>query len=286
MIELRTLLFVPADASRKVARAFDSNADCVILDLEDAVAPAAKLAARQAAVKALGSERARPAAVRINGQDTEWYRDDLLAIVAAKPDYVMLPKCRSIANLVRLDQELAMLEHAAGWEVGSISVLPLVTESADAVLTMDYRNAPRRTAALCFAAEDLASDLGIQPRDEVGNFKPPLAHARTTTVIAARAAGLLALDTPFPDPRRADLLFAEANAAADQGFAGKLCIHPDQLAATAQAFVPAPERLRWAEAVIAAFTDEPTAGVATVDGRMVDKAHLRLAEQLKARADA
>ena len=282
----RSLMFVPGDSGRKIERALSTAADCLIIDLEDAVAPSSKEKARDMAENMLRRARTRRIAVRINGQDTRWYRPDLLAIAAAAPDFVMLPKCTAISDLVRLDHELALLETSAGLPVGEIAVLPLVTETATSLSGLDYRGAPPRVAALCFAAEDLAADLGIAARDTQGQLAGPLAQARTATVLAARAAGLPAFDTPFPDPRRTDQLLIEASRAVSEGFAGKLCIHPDQLAPVNDAFSPAPDRVRWAIAVIAAFREDPTTGVATVDGRMVDKAHFRLAEQIEARAAA
>jgi citrate lyase subunit beta/citryl-CoA lyase len=138
-----------------------------------------------------------------------------------------------------------------------------------------------RLAALCLAAEDLASDLGVDARDGTG-LNPLLVHARHRVAIAA--AGVVAIDTPFPDPGRPDLLAAEARQAA-LASAGKLCIHPDQIAAVHQAFRPTAARIAWARATVDALGASSTS-VAVVDGRMVDRAHLKLANRYRGMADA
>ncbi len=278
---LRSLLFVPGDAPAKIARALASDAGTVIIDLEDSVAAAQKPLACAHAQAALSAPRTRPIAIRVNAQDTDWYRDDLVAIAASAPDFIVLPKCSGMDALVRADYELALLERAHGLTHGRIRLLPLVTEDAASVLALDYRSAPARTAALCFAAEDLARDLGVAPRDSQGQFVTCLAHARIATVYAARAAGLPAIDTPFPDIRNADALTYETEAARQAGYAGKLCIHPDQIATVERIFQPSQTQIDWANAVIRAFDANPDAGVVAIDGAMVDRAHLRRARELQ-----
>ncbi len=280
-MSFRSLLFVPGDAPRKMLKALDSDADCVILDLEDAVAPAIKADARREVLQALRGTRARPVAVRINGPQTQWYLEDLVAIVAAAPDYVMLPKCQNRQELAVLHQQLTVLECAHGLVAGAIRVMPLVTESADAMVALDYTASSPRLAALCFGAEDLASDLGIAARSADGQLGLALCHARTSMMFAAAAAGVPAFDTPYPDPRDGAGLRVESDAALALGFAGKLCIHPDQIPTVNASFQPHAATVRWADAVVAAFEANPTAGVLVVDGKMVDKAHLRRAERLR-----
>ncbi len=280
-MRLRNPLFAPGDSARKAEKALASAADAVILDLEDSVAPPAKDAAR-ATVAALLPQLTRPGViVRVNPPGTPWYLADLAAIVAGRPAAVMLPKCTGVQDLVALDHHLEALEQAAGLEVGAVQVLAIVTETAASLGRMDYTAAPRRLAALCFGAEDLSADLGIVPRTG-GQYPAPVATARAATVLAAGAAGLPALDTPWPDPRDPAGLLAEAAAAARDGFAGKLCIHPEQIAAVAAAFTPAPERIAWAEQVRDGFAARPGAGVFVLDGKMIDRPHLKLAERILA----
>jgi citrate lyase subunit beta/citryl-CoA lyase len=282
-LPLRHLLFAPADSERKMTRAAASDAYMVIFDLEDSVAPERKAEARQLVAAALTARGTRRVAVRINAADTPEHLPDLSAVVPGAPDCIMLPKCGGPAETLILGHQLAALECAAGVPVGSIGILPLVTETAAALATLDYRDASARLVALAFAGEDLASDLGVEARTD-GGLNPLLAAARTRVAIAAAAAGLPAIDTPFPDPRDAQRLAREAAEAARLGFAGKLCIHPDQIAPVTLAFTPSRERLAWAEAVVVALDQDDSPGVALVMGRMADKAHLRLARRVVAGA--
>ncbi len=278
-MKLRSLLFAPGDSERKAARALQSAADGVILDLEDSVAPAGKDAARAAVAAML--PQARPVAVRVNPRGTSWYLADLAAVVPRRPAAVMLPKCTGPADLLALNHHLEALETASGLASGSIAVLALVTETAASLAQMDYAGAPPRLRALCFGAEDLSADLGIAPRAQ-GGYAAPIAAARAAVLLAAAAAGVAALDTPWPDPKDEPGLLAETAAAARDGFAGKLCIHPAQLAPVTAAFTPPPERVDWARRVEAAFSAAPGAGVLTLDGAMIDQPHLKLARRVLA----
>ncbi len=283
VLRLRNPLFAPGDSGRKTDKALQSSADAVILDLEDSVAPGGKGAARDAVSTLLKSSPARPGLlVRVNGRDTDWYLHDLAAVAAGQPDAIMLPKCTSPADLSVLDGQLAALETAFGLAAGAIGVLLLVTETVLSLRSMDYAGVSSRLRGLVFGAEDLAADLGIDPRGADGRYAAPVVVARAAVILAAAQAGVPALDTPWPDPRDPAGLRAEAVAAAADGFAGKLCIHPDQLGPVADAFTPAPGRVAWAEAVRDLFGRNPGAGVLSLDGRMVDRPHLRLAERILA----
>ena len=280
--KLRNLLFAPGDSARKADKALVSDADGVILDLEDSVAPPGKDAAR-ALVAALLPSVSRPGVVvRVNPRGTPWYLSDLAAVVPHRPAAILLPKCTGPDDLLALDHHLEALETAHGLPTGHVGVLALATETAASLAQIDYRGAPSRLLALCFGAEDLSADLGITPRGPGHAYPAPVAAARAATLLAAAAAGVAALDTPWPDPRDPAGLDAEARQAAADGFAGKLCIHPGQIAAVAAAFTPAPERVAWAEQVCAGFAANPSAGVFALDGKMIDRPHLRLAERILA----
>lgn len=285
LARLRSPLFAPGDQPRKVEKALASDADIVILDLEDAVAAANKQTAR-AAVAARLRAGCRPGTlVRVNPRDTEWYLGDLAAIVSGRPDGIMLPKCAGPADLAALDHHLEILEVAAGLGVGHIAVLALVSETAEAVTRLDaYRLVPARVRAFCFAAEDLSADLGISPRRPDGTLAPPLVAARARLLIAAAACGVAALDTPFPDPRDGAGFAREAAAAAADGFAGKILIHPAQIAPAHAAFTPRPEQVEWAQAVQAGFAAHPEAGTFALAGKMIDRPHLKLAHRILAAA--
>jgi citrate lyase subunit beta/citryl-CoA lyase len=287
-MRLTTLLFAPADAERKMAKAIETEADGVILDLEDSVAAPGKVAARATAAAAMrAAPPDRMIVIRVNPIGTDWYLGDLAAAVAARPAAVMLPKCTGPDQLIALDHHLEALEAASGLAPGSVAVLALVTETSGSVLALpEYRaGVPARVRAFCFGAEDLAADLGVSPRLPDGSYPAPIAAARAATLAAAAAAGVAALDTPFPDPRDPDGLAAETARAMADGFAGKLLIHPAQIAPVAAAFRPSPERLAWARAVRDTFAANPGAGVLTLDGRMLDRPHLRLALRLLGEAD-
>ncbi len=284
VLKLRTALFAPGDSARKAEKAIASAADAVILDLEDSVSGAGKPAAREATVGVLRGAVGRSLIVRVNPRGTEWYLADLAAVVPAAPAAVMLPKCSGPADLVVLDHHLSALEVSAGLPLGAIGVVAIVTETAASVFTLGtYAGAPR-LVAMCFGAEDLAADLGVAPRLPDGSYPAATAAARAAVVAGAAAAGVLALDTPWPDPRDPDGLTREATAAAADGFAGKLLIHPDQIGPVCEVFTPSPDRLRWAERVRDAFAHNPDAGVFTLDGKMVDRPHLRLAQRILASA--
>ena len=218
--------------------------------------------------------------VRVNPRGTEWYLADLAAVVPAAPAAVMLPKCSGPADLVVLDHHVSALEVSAGLPLGGIGVVAIVTETAASVFSLgSYAGAPR-LLAMCFGAEDLAGDLGVQPRRADGSYPAAAAAARAAVLAGAGAAGVLALDTPWPDPRDPAGLIREAAEAAADGFAGKLLIHPDQIGPVQEAFTPSPERIQWAERVRDAFAHNPDAGVFALDGKMIDRPHLRLAQRI------
>lgn len=286
-MKLRSPLFAPGDSARKAEKALSGPADAVILDLEDSVAPSAKEGAR-ATVAALLPGIARPGVVvRINPRGTPWYLADLAAVVPGRPAAVMLPKCAGADDLLALDHHLEALEVAAGMAVGSTGVLPIVTETAASVLGLgDMAGVGRRVLAFCFGAEDLSADLGISPRRADGSYPAAIAAARAAVLIAAAAAGVPALDTPWPDPRDAAGLAAEALAAAEDGFSGKLCIHPGQIEAVNAAFTPDAARVDWARRVLAGFAANPGAGVFALEGKMIDRPHLKLAQRIIALMEA
>lgn len=274
---LRSLLFCPGSRPERMAKAMAAGADAVIFDLEDAVDPSAKDAARTQVVSALTKPRPCPVVVRINANDTGRHLADLAAVTRAMPDAIMLPKCAGSADLRQLSDRLDALEAAFDLPAGRIAILPLVTESAAALARLDYRDVTPRLGALCFAGEDLASDLGVPARTGP-QMNALLTEARRMVAIAAATASVRAIDTPFPDPRDPEGLQRETREAATLGYAGKLCIHPGQIAAVHTTLRPEPEKIDWGRAVIAALEGAGT-GVATVDGKMVDVAHLRLARR-------
>jgi citrate lyase subunit beta / citryl-CoA lyase len=285
-VKLRTLLFAPGDSPRKIAKALAAGADGTILDLEDSVGPAGKDAARDGVAATLAGLDRGDVLIRINARTTPWHLPDLAAAVKARPAAIVLPKCTGPADLSVLDHQIAALEAAYGLPQGRIAILPLVTETAASIHGLDYRGVSPRLLGLAFGAEDIAGDLGVAPRNGAGLYSAPVMHARAMMLLAATAAGVPAIDTPFTDPRDGAGLERESRAAAEDGFSGKFCIHPDQIEPVRRAFAPGPERVAWARAVRDAFAAAPEAGVLTLEGRMIEAMHLRLARKILAQADA
>ncbi len=284
-MRLRSPLFAPGDSERKMQKAIASAADAVILDLEDSVAAQSKPLARAMVPDVVRAHSGRDLIVRVNPRGTEWYLADLAAAVPARPTAVMLPKCSGPEDLGTLDHHLEALETASGIPIGSIGVVAIVTETAASVFTLGaYAGVAARLCAICFGAEDLSADLGISPRHADGSYPAPVILARAQVLVAAGAIGVPAIDTPWPDPRDPDGLRREAEAAAADGFAGKILIHPAQIDIANAAFTPSAERVRWAERVDEAFAANPDAGVFALDGKMIDRPHYKLAKRILAAA--
>jgi citrate lyase subunit beta / citryl-CoA lyase len=284
---LRSFLFVPADSERKLAKAKSSTADALILDLEDAVAADRRPAARALARDYLKSERGGPALwVRINSVGSADCRDDLAAIVPAGPAGLVVPKPDTPDVLRALDTELTMLEAANGLPVRGIALMPVASETPVAALTLgDYRNPPPRLAALTWGAEDLSAALGASGnREESGEFAFTYRMVRSMCLIAAKAAGVAAIDTLYADFRDRAGLERYARAAQREGFSGMLAIHPDQVETINAAFTPAAADVEHARRVVEAFVSG--AGVASLDGKMLDQPHLKQARHVIALDEA
>jgi citrate lyase subunit beta/citryl-CoA lyase len=284
---LRSLLFVPADSERKLEKAGSAGADALILDLEDSVAAANRPTARRLAVDYLEQAKGGPALfVRVNPIGTADCEADLDAVVAAAPAGLVVPKAESPGALAELDREIIRREAAAGLPAGGIKVLPVATETPSAVLNlMQYAAPPPRLVAMTWGAEDLSAALGAAGnRDEAGEFLFTYRVVRSLCLIAAKAAGVAAIETLHADFRDEAGLTRAARAAQREGFAGMLAIHPAQVGPINDAFAPSAEDVSHAERVVAAFRSG--AGVASLDGKMLDQPHLKQAEHVLALAAA
>eukprot|EP01037_Dinobryon_pediforme_P004272 gene4272-4322_t len=287
---MRSLLFVPGDSERKIAKGLASAADALILDLEDAVAPERKAAARALCAEVLAQARgsSKKLVVRINALDTRFALGDMADIVRHAPFGLMVPKCAGAAELERLGFVLDGLEARDGIEPGSTRLLPVATETAGAVLGLVGGARPiSRLYGMLWGAEDLAADIGaLSNRDEAGGYTTPCVFARTLCLLAARTAGCVPIDAVFTDFRDTEGLRTEALAAARDGFTAKAAIHPDQIDVINAAFTPSAAASERARRIIAAFAAAPESGVVSMDGRMLDRPHLRSAERIIARAGA
>lgn len=284
-LDARSLLFAPGDSQRKMDKARASAADLVILDLEDAVAPAAKPAARAMVASVLG-EPDRPVSlwVRINPLATQDALSDLAAIVPARPDGILLPKATP-DDALRLDHYLSALEVAAGLVSGSIRTMVVATETPAALFRIGGYAGTRRLAALTWGAEDIATAIGAtHNRDSAGGYDFTYQLARSLCLTGAAAAGVSAIETMHGDFRDPDGLERVAAEARRAGFTGMIAIHPDQAETINRAFAPSEAELARAARIVALFEASPKAGTLALDGEMLDRPHLVRAEGLLERA--
>lgn len=278
---IRSALFVPADSERKLARAPEAGADLLLLDLEDSVGAERKPAARALLAEWLAAP-GRPAAhVRVNAFDTGMTFLDLAAVLAGRPEGIMLPKCAGAAEVQRLSAALDALEAREGISPGRTKILPIATETPAALFTLGtYAGAGARLSALTWGGEDLAAAIGARANKHEGVFDDVFRLARALCLAGAAAAGVPALDTVYPDFRDEAGFVAECAEARRMGFAGKCAIHPGQVAAINAAFTPSAAERAHAQAIVDAFAENPGAGVVSLEGKMVDRPHLVAARRL------
>lgn len=255
----RSYLFVPGNRPERFDKACAAGADAVIVDLEDAVPPAEKTAAR-AALAAWLSPR-QPVLVRINGADSEWFEDDLALCGRPGVAGIVLPKAEHEASLAKLVA------------AGAPAILPLIESGLGLWNAAALARLPR-VQRLVFGSIDFSFDMGIQEGHET------LLHARSQLVLASRVAGIAApvdgVTTTFDEPER---VHSDTLRARSLGFGGKLCIHPKQVAPVHEAFAPTAEQVSWAGRVVAA-AEAAQGGAVALDGKMVDRPVILIAQQM------
>jgi len=289
---MRSLLFVPADSPKKLDKAMTSGADALIIDLEDSVALDAKARARESAAAFLeeaGTQSERPyLLVRVNGLQTGLTDADLDAVIAAKPDAVMLPKADGGGSIAHLDAKLAVREATGGLPDGAVKIVAIATETAATLFHVGtYAGASARLMALTWGAEDLSADLGAETnRDAAGGYLDPYRLARALCLAGAAAAQVPAIDTVFIDFRDEAGFRRDCEEGRRDGFVGKMAIHPAQVPVINALFTPTPQALAQAREIVDAFAANPGAGVVGLRGVMVDRPHLARAQRLLARAAA
>lgn len=278
----RSYLFVPADSEAKLAKAQGATADALILDLEDSVQPKNRPLARDLVAEFLGENTRADVWIRINPLDSEDSLEDLRAVLAGAPHGIVLPKPEGAGDTVKLAKLLDVLEHENGLETGSTRILPIATERPQALFGLaEYANCSARLGGITWGAEDLSAALGAATaRDALGDWLPPYQLARSLCLFAAAAAEVPAIDTVYTDFRDAEGLAASAARARRDGFVGMLAIHPAQLDVINDAFTPTTEEIARAKKIVAAFADNPDAGVLGIEGEMLDRPHLKQAERL------
>ncbi|GLZ46924.1 citrate lyase subunit beta [Actinomycetospora sp. NBRC 106375] len=290
----RSELATPASNERMIAKAAASGADLVFLDLEDAVAPAERPAAREKAVAALTELDwgATTRAVRINGVDTEWAHDDVIELVTRAGDHldtIIVPKATAARDVWWVDVLLTQLETKLRRE-RRIRLEVLIEDVAGLAHAEEIATVSDRLDALIFGAGDFSVSLGARVDT---NFVPTVDypgdfwhHARSRVAVAARLGGLLAIDAPYPDYRDPEGYTREAQRASALGFDGKWAIHPDQIPIANGVFAPTDQEVAEARRAAAAYraAEREGHGATGLDGRLVDAAHVKLADDVLARA--
>jgi citrate lyase subunit beta/citryl-CoA lyase len=282
-IAARSWLFAPGDSEKKMTKAMEGEADIVLIDLEDAVAVESKAAARSVVAQFLKDNPQQRARlwVRINPLDGPHALFDLAAVVPAHPGGIMLPKVYGRQDVEKLDHCLSALEVANGIEEGSIPVIVLITETAEAMFrTGDYKGAPR-VVALTWGAEDLADAIGASTnKDESGAYTFTFELARSMTVLGAAAAGVTPIETISADFRDLDALRTRAEKVRRDGFRGMLSIHPAQVPVINAAFTPTDAEIAEAQEIVDLFAANPGLGAIGWKGGMLDRPFLARAERL------
>lgn len=273
----RSVLYMPGANARALEKAKTLAVDAVILDLEDSVAPDAKTEARATACAAVaeGVYGRREVVVRVNGLDTPWGEADMAAAVAARPDAILVPKVSTAADVTR----------AAALARG----LPLwvMIETPLAILNLKEIGQAARAAHLaCFVLG--TNDLLKDTRMKAGEARAALVPALAQAILAARAFGLDCIDGVYNDFRNEAGFTAECEQGVALGMDGKTLIHPAQIDICNRIFAPSQADVAWAQSVIAAFAqpENATKGVITVDGKMVERLHLTMAQRIDTLAKA
>ncbi len=279
----RSVLFAPASNARALEKLPSLGADAVVLDLEDAVGPAQKDAARLAAVAFVqhAAGLAGELVVRVNALETPEGAADLQAILPLGPDAILLPKVNSAEDLARVSAAFDELDARRGMAIWAMIETP---KAALHVGDIAHLGARRRLGALVVGTNDLGAALRMPAATRRKHLQPFLLE----TVMAARAYGLAAIDGVYNDHRDAAGFSAEGAEARALGFDGKSLIHPAQIPLCHQAFAPDLHEIAWAERVVAAFQvpENIETGVISVDGQMVERLHLEEARSILARVRA
>lgn len=271
----RSVLYMPSSNARALEKAKTLPVDALILDLEDAVAPADKPAARDAACAAVtsGEYGERELTIRVNAIGTQWHDDDMTAVAQAGPAGVVVPKVSSADEVRRL---VAALEAAGAPESTRLWAM---VETPTAVLDVrEIARASDRLAALVIGSNDLVKELQA---DHVPG-RAPLLTALSWSLLAAREAGVAILDGVYNDVRDAEGFRAECEQGRDLGFDGKTLIHPGQVEVCNEVFAPSAEAVEDAKGVLAAWEEGAGSGVVTYGGKMVEQLHVDVAQRVLA----
>lgn len=282
----RSILYMPGDSLRKITKATQLDVDCVVMDLEDGVAPSNKEEARTVVREAITTLDfgTRERLIRINPLDGPWGQDDLNSTIDLKPDGYVIPKVESAATLQQLDERLTAFEKAQGWAPQSIRLLALIETAKGVIRVAEIAAASPRVDALMFGAEDLAGDVGAQRTPE----GLEVLYARSAVVTAAAAFGLMSIDTVFIAYQDHEGLERECRFAKQLGYVGKMAIHPKQVVVMNRVFAPSAEEVDGACRMLQAFQTQQAQGVGafSFEGKMIDMPMIRGARTVVSRAIA
>lgn len=284
---MRSLLFVPGDSEKKLAKAVEGDADALIIDLEDSVSETNKMQAREITKAFVAQHRSgsKTLVVRVNPLDSPHHELDLDTIMPVLPAMLMLPKATP-SRLAALAASLDQYEADAAVARCTTKLLTVSTETPGALFGMDqYLDTTIRLVGMSWGAEDLAAEIGATTNKRAdGTYTDVFRLARSLTLLAARHANVLAIDSVYTDFKNEAGLRAELAEAVRDGFDAKLAIHPAQVPVINEALTPSADELAHARAVVAAFEASPDAGVLSLDGKMIDKPHLKQAQRVLMRS--
>jgi citrate lyase subunit beta/citryl-CoA lyase len=281
----RSVLYMPGSNARAIEKARTLPVDAVILDLEDSVAPDAKVAARAQVVEAVaaGGFGAREVFIRVNGIDTPWHADDLCAAAGAAPDAVLLPKISTVDQLERIGQRLLDMKTGLKTRVWAMIETPVAIFNI-LELAAEAHDSETRLAGFVMGTNDLARET----RARIVPGRAPMLSWLARCLLAAHAHGLDILDGVYNDIGDADGFARECAEARDMGFDGKTIIHPSQIETANAVFAPNADEIAQAKRILAAFNEPDNAGkgVIALDGRMVERLHAEMARRTVAIAEA
>ena len=275
----RSMLFLPGNTPNIIVNGEILGADAVILDLEDAVAPAEKDSARilvRNAIRYMGFGKCE-VIVRINAIDTAYWQKDLDAIIPVRPSLIMPPKTSCAADVLAVDAYITQLEEKLGLENGSVGLIPLIETALGVENAYQIASACKRVKAIFLGGEDLTADLRCK-RTKEGH---EIAYARSRMVVAARAAGVEVYDTPFTDVNDDEGIYTDAQYAKSLGFTGKSAISPRHVKAINEVFSPSMKDIDYAYEVMEAIRigKEQGKGAVSLRGKMIDAPIVARAQQ-------
>jgi citrate lyase subunit beta / citryl-CoA lyase len=269
-LTIRSLLFIPGNKENMLAKASSCRPDVLVPDMEDSVPDGEKATARAMIADWLGRLASHTALLmpRVNSLQTEWFENDLAAVVGPGVWGISIGKIDTPADISQVSGTLARFERQAGLAIGSLRLIPWIESALAIVNCYEICRASNRIAAIAFGGEDFTADMGIERLDNESN----LIHVRATICTAARAAGVSALDTPFFQFRDDEGLKASCIAGKQLGFKGRFAIHPAQIDTINACFVPSEAEIEQARRIVSAFEDAERRGrgSTSLDGRVID----------------